>query len=143
MADRVTAHTDDATAPFHSLDFVYTPSRDVAADLDYFTKILGGTLVFAIESNGTRVAAVELTRGPPLVLLADHIDGERPILVYQVENLVETLTMFERAGWKRERMLEIPHGPCCSIRTPGGHRIAVYQLTRPEVADHFSGRVDF
>ena len=143
MADRVTAHTDDVAPPFQSLDFVYTPSRDVRADLDYFTSTIGGRVVFAIESNGTRVAAVELTEGPPLVILTDHLDGERPILVYRVENLDETLTMFERAGWERERKLEIPHGPCCSIRTPGGHRIAVYQLTRPEVADHFSGRVDF
>jgi len=39
--------------------------------------------------------------------------------------------------------LEIPQGPCCSLRTPGGHRIALYQLTRPEVASHFDGRRDF
>jgi hypothetical protein len=34
-------------------------------------------------------------------------------------------------------------GPCCSFTTPGGHRIAVYELTRPEVAAHFAGRRDF
>jgi hypothetical protein len=39
--------------------------------------------------------------------------------------------------------LEIPQGPCCSFRTPGGHRIALYQLTRAEVAPHFDGRRDF
>lgn len=143
VTDRVTARGDDAPPPFLSLDFVYTPSRDVRADLEYFTNILGGRVVFAIDSDGTRVAAVELTEGPPLVLLADHLEGERPILVYRVENLDQTLSILERRGWERQRMLEIPHGPCCSIGTPGGHRIAVYQLTRPEVAAHFSGRVDF
>jgi hypothetical protein len=39
--------------------------------------------------------------------------------------------------------LEIPQGPVCSFRTPGGHRVALYQLTRPEVGRHFEGRRDF
>jgi hypothetical protein len=143
VTDRVTARGDVAPPPFLSLDFVYTPSRDVRADLEHFTNILGGRVVFAIESDGTRVAAVELTEGPPIVLLTDHLEGERPILIYRVENLDETLSILERRGLERQRVLEIPYGPCCSIGTPGGHRIAVYQLTRPEVAEHFSGRIDF
>lgn len=78
MADMV-----DQTAPFQQLDFLYTPSRDVATDLVYFTDVLGGRVVFAIEAMGTRVAAVQVTPGSPLVLLADHVEGERPILVYR------------------------------------------------------------
>jgi hypothetical protein len=130
-------------APFQQLDFLYTPSRDVAADLAYFTEVLGGRVVFAIDSMGTRVAAIELTEGPPLVLLADHVEGERPILVYRVEDLGAALPLLESRGWERERTFEIPHGPCCSFRSPGGHRIALYQLTRPEAAQHFEGRRDF
>jgi hypothetical protein len=34
-------------------------------------------------------------------------------------------------------------GPCCSFITPSGHRIAIYELTRPGVATHFDGRFDF
>jgi hypothetical protein len=63
------------------LDFVYTPSREVVSDLSYFTEVLGGRVVFALEAMGTRVAAIELAKGPPLILLADHIQGDRPILV--------------------------------------------------------------
>jgi hypothetical protein len=48
----------DQPAPFQRLDFVYTPSRDVAADLEYFTEVLGGRVVFAVEAMGTRVAAI-------------------------------------------------------------------------------------
>jgi hypothetical protein len=125
------------------LEFVYTPSRDVAADLAYFTDVLGGRVVFAVEAMGTRVAAVELAEGPPLVLLADHVEGERPILVYRVADLRAALAGLEARGWQREHTFEIPHGPCCSFRTPGGHRIALYQLTRPEAAAHFEGRRDF
>jgi hypothetical protein len=129
--------------PFEQLDFLYTPSRDVAADLTYFTSVLGARAVFAIASGGTRVAAVALTEGPPLLLLADHVEGERPILVYRVEDLEAELDALESRGWKREHAFEIPHGPCCSFRTPSGHRFALYQLTRPEVAASFEGRHDF
>ena len=132
-----------ADAPFEQLDFLYMPSRDVAADLTSFTDVLGGCVVFAIESMGTRVAAIELTPGPPLVLLADHVEGERPVLVYRVSDLSVALAELESRGWEREHTFEIPHGPCCSFRITGGHRIALYQLDRPEVAAHFEGRRDF
>jgi hypothetical protein len=132
-----------AATPFEQLDFLYMPSRDVAADVAYFTEVLGGRVVFAIEAMGTRVAAIELTSGPPTVLLTDHVEGERAILVYRVADLGSTLAELESAGWIRQRRFDIPHGPCCSFTTPGGHRVALYQLTRPEAADHFDGRFDF
>jgi hypothetical protein len=128
---------------FDSLDFLYTPSRDVAADMAYFHEVLGAEIVFAIEGMGARVAALRTAEGPPLVLLADHLEGERPILVYRVDDLDATLAELEERGWEAERALEIPHGPCHSFTAPGGHRLAVYQLTRPDVAAHFEGRRDF
>lgn len=133
----------EQTAPFQQLDFLYVPSRDVAADLAYFTEVLGGRVVFAVEAMGARVAATQLTDGPPLLLLAEHLEGERPILVYRVADLAIAMGELEARGWERQRTVEIPHGPCCSFWTPGGHRIALYQLTRPEVATHFAGRRDF
>ena len=133
----------DQPAPLEQLDFLYTPSRDVAADLEYVTEVLGARVVFAVEAMGTRVAAIQLTEGPPLVVFADHLEGDRPILVYRVPDLGAALVELEAHGWERQPTLEIPQGPCCSLRTPGGHRIALYQLTRPEVAAHFDGRRDF
>jgi hypothetical protein len=89
------------------------------------------------------VAMVELTTGPPHVLLADHVEGDRPIMVYRVASLRDTMKELEARGWPREGTFEIPQGPCCSFRTPGGHRLAVYELVRPEVTAHFEGRRDF
>ena len=129
--------------PFLSLDFLYTPSRDVAADLAFFEDMLGARVRFAIDGMGTRVAAVELAEGAPLILLADHLEGERAIAVFRVDNLDVTMNDLRSRGWSPEQTFEIPHGPCCSFTTPGGHRIALYQLTRPEVAEHFEGRRDF
>jgi hypothetical protein len=129
--------------PFVSLDFLYTPSHDVAADSAYLTDVLGGELVFAVEGMGARVAAIRMSNDGPSVLLTDHLEGDRPIMVFRVDDLSGSLDDLEQRGWKRERSFEIPHGPCCSFVTPSGHRIALYELTRPEAAHHFDGRRDF
>ncbi len=133
----------DGSLGFEALDFLYTPSRDVAADMADFVDVLGGRLVFAIDDGGIRVAMIELTGGPPRILLTDHVEGDRPILVYRVTDHAAAVKELARRGWKPARALEIPQGPCSSFRTPGGQRIAVYQLTRPQVIGHFEGRKDF
>lgn len=132
-----------ADPPFEQLDFLYVPSRDVAADLEFFERVLGGAVVFAIDAMGTRVAAVRLSDAAPLFLLTDHLEGDRPIFVYRVPDLDAALDALQARGLERKGTFEIPHGPACSFETPGGHRLAVYQLTRPEVAAHFEGRRDF
>ncbi len=129
--------------PFQRLDFLYMPSRDVARDMAYFTDVLGGRLLFAIDGMGTRVAMVELSAEPPRIVLADHVDGEQPILVYRVPDFDAALAALAARGWERGTTLEIPQGPCCSFRAPGGQRIAVYQLSRPGVEASFVGRHDF
>jgi hypothetical protein len=128
---------------FESLDFVYMPSRDPVVDVAYFTDVLGGRLVFAVEGMGARVAMIELSTEGPRILLADHVEGEAPVLVYRVPDLKASLAELKKRGWKKERTFEIPHGPVCSFRAPGGQRIALYELTRPEAAAHFEGRRDF
>ena len=130
-------------SPFLQLDYLYTPSDDVAADVRYFTEVLGGKLAFAIDSMGARVAKIDLSGGPPYVLLTDHLEGDRPILVYRVADLDASLKQLKKNGWKKGTSLEIPMGPCCSFVSPRGHRLALYELTRPGVADHFEGRKDF
>ncbi len=134
--------TDSAAPILDELDFLYTPSADVAADMADFTAVLGGRLVFAIEDSGVRVAMIELA-GAPRIVLTDHLEGDRPIMVYRVADHAAAVAALRDRGWTPERSLEIPHGPCSSFRSPGGHRMALYQLVRPEVARHFEGRRDF
>jgi hypothetical protein len=135
--------TDADGTAFESLDFVYMPSRDVARDAEYFHAVLGGTIVFTIEAFGTRVAMVELAREAPSLLLADHLEGGQPILVYRVGSLEATMSALEERGWEPAPAIEIPHGPCCSFRAPGGQRIAIYELARPQAQTRFGGRRDF
>jgi hypothetical protein len=128
---------------FISLDFLYMPSRDPAAEARYFCETLGAKLVFAIEAFGARVAMVKLTEDAPGLLFADHLDGERPILVYRVADLDATVTELEERGCEVSTLFGIPHGPCAEITAPGGHRVAVYELTRPAAPQHLEGRRDF
>jgi hypothetical protein len=128
---------------FGSLDFVYLPSRDVAADLRHVVDGLGGSLVFAIERFGTRVAMVDLAPGSPSVLLAQHLEGEAPVLMYRVEDLDETLDALQSRGVEIRARFGISHGPGAELGMPGPQRIAVYQLTRPEVAGRLAGRRDY
>jgi hypothetical protein len=99
--------------------------------------------VFAIDAMGTRVAMVELTDGPPRVVLNDHVEGDRPILVYRVANLRETTADLTTRGWTAEHSLEIPQGPVTTFSSPGGQRLAVYELARPGVIETFAGRQEF
>jgi hypothetical protein len=128
---------------FESLDYVYMPSRDVVADLAYFIDILGARLIFAIDGMGTRVAMLELTEGPPRLLLADHLEGDRPVLVYRVADLDATSDELRQRGWDEGHGLEIPQGPVRSFAGPGGHRLAIYERSRPGVERSFDGRRDF
>ena len=130
-------------APFEQLDYLYSPSDDVAADARYLVDILGGRLGFAVEGMGARVAMIELASGPPHLLLADHLEGERPILVYRVADLSRATAALKKRGLKRQHAVELPMGPASSFVTPSGHRIAIYELSRPGVLEHFMGRQDF
>ena len=125
---------------FLSLDFLYVPSRPPGPVVAYYTDVLGGTLMFRIKEMGTEVAAVKLSDVGPLVLLAEHLEGSLPILIYRVENLQRAMGEMERRKWKRGEVFEIPQGPCCTFRAEGGQRLAIYELTRAGVIEHFMGR---
>ena len=129
--------------PFESLDFVYMPSRDVAADVRHFTEALGAELVFAIEAFGTRVAMIRLTAAPPALLLAGHLEDERSVLVFRVGDLEAAVAEARGRGYEAGERFGIPHGPACALDAPGGQRLALYELTRPEADERLGGRRDF
>src|SRR3954452_23904405 len=125
-------------APFEQLDFVYMPSRDVAADMERFASLLGASIEFAIEGFGARVAMLRLASGPPELLLADHLEGERPVLVDRVPDLAAAGESLRGRRLDPGPELGIPHGPMHWFELPeSGHRVAVYELTRPEARTRF------
>jgi hypothetical protein len=129
---------------FESLDFIYTPSADVAADLAVFESLLGAEVEWAIERFGTRVALVRLAEGPPHLVLAEHLHGERPTLVYRVASLVDAVRELEARGLDPGPELGFPYGPIHAFTAPETeHRIGIYELTRPEVEEKLARRRDF
>lgn len=124
------------------LDYLYTPSTDVEADLRYFVHVLGATFGFAIDDGGIRVAMVELG-GPPAILLTDHLEGDRPIHLFAVDDLGASRDELAGRGWQEDRAVELPPGPAITFRSPGGLRLAIYAPVRPFVVESFKGRRDF
>jgi hypothetical protein len=128
---------------FASLDFVYMPSRDVAADVKHHTERLGATLEFTIERFGTRVAMVRTSPEGPSILFAGHLHGDQPVLVYRVDDLDETVAELRQRGVDVSGQFEIPHGPVVELSNPGPQRVALYELTRPDRVAQLAGRRDF
>jgi catechol 2,3-dioxygenase-like lactoylglutathione lyase family enzyme len=139
----VSAGWEDQAMAIEALDVLYVPSRDVEADVEFYRDVLGARVVFAIEAMGTRVAEVAISSNGPRLVLADHLAGDAPVLLHRVSDLDETLAEFSGRGLRLERRLELPLGPGATFRSPGGQRVGLYQLTRPEVDEHFAGRADF
>jgi predicted enzyme related to lactoylglutathione lyase len=126
-----------------SFDFLYMPSTDVARDLAFYEDVLGAETVFAIQAFGTRVAQVRLAEDGPRLLLAEHLEGEAPVVLHRVQDLDATVAELRRRGATIEAEFGFPHGPAAELRTPGGQRLAFYELTRPEADERLSGRIDF
>src|SRR3954451_2474140 len=125
-----------------SLDFVYCPSRDAAADLAHWTERLGATAVFAVERFETRVACVETGDGPA-VLFAEHLEGDRPVLLYRVDDLLAAAADLRGRGVEVGERFEFPYGDGVEVVNPGPPRPALYQRSRPDRGASLRGRRDF
>ena len=125
-----------------TLDFVYCPSRDAAADLAHWTERLGATPVFAVERFETRVACVETGDGPA-VLFAEHLAGDRPVLLYRVDDLAAATADLEERGVEVGEPFEFPFGEGVELVNPGPQRTAIYARTRPDRGASLRGRRDF
>ena len=126
-----------------ALDVLYVPSRDVESDVRFYRDTLGARVLFAVDAMGARVAEVALAAHGPRMILADHVSGDAPILLHRVADLHQTLAELGSHGLRVETRVELPLGPCATFHSPGGQRLGLYQLTRPEVDERFSGRSDF
>jgi hypothetical protein len=124
---------------FESLDFVYMPSRDVAADISRFEAV-GAEVVWTVERFGTRVAMLRMTAQPPALLLAQHLHGDEPVLVFRVADLASAVAALGDAAGER---FEIPPGDGVLLRLPGPQRLAIYEPTRAERLAGITGRRDF
>lgn len=127
---------------FKSLDFIYVPTADVDETARRYEEDLGAVLEWRVRAMDTTVAALRTAEAGPVVLLASHLQGVTPILVYRVDHYAAALAWLRAAEVAEIVELEIPHGPCAAFRAEGGQRLAIYELTRPGADAHFVGRFD-
>ena len=125
-----------------NLYFLYVPAPDIEASVNYYTSVLGGKLLWKIHAFGVWVACMCVSNSGRLLLLADHIKKNDLIMIYCVNNLDDTASTLRSQGWKEDKMLEIPPGPCHTSRHPAGNAIAIYENRRPEVVTQTKGRID-
>ena len=77
--------------------------------------------VWKIHAFNAWDAAVRLSPTGPLVLLADHIHDDTPILIYRFEQLETSVAALRVRGWIPESgSFEIPNGPCYTFCDPNG-----------------------
>jgi len=128
---------------FKSLDFLYVPAPDIELSVTFYTQVLGGDLLWKIHAYGVWVACIALAKDErPYVLLADHIGRNDMMLIYQVENLEDSVALLKTKGMKEEKRIEIPPGPCCTFRDPAGNALVIYENKRPYVMQEFKGKID-
>jgi hypothetical protein len=126
-----------------TLDYIYAPSSDVAADVRWLSEALGAEVAFAIDSDGARVAMLRLGDGRPPLLLASHLHDQRPVFLYRVENLEAARKRLGERGLGAGDAVELPPGPALVFDAPGGLRIAIYEPVRPFVVESWMGQRDF
>jgi hypothetical protein len=127
---------------FESLDFLYVPAPNIHESIRYYTSVLDGELLWKIHAYGVWVACVKLSNKEPYLLLADHIEKKDLMLIYRVDNLDKAASELRTRGWREDRRLEIPNGPCCTFRDPADNPIVIYENRRPHVMEEFKGRID-
>jgi hypothetical protein len=128
---------------FDELEFIYCPSSDVSIERTYYVERLGAHVVFAIEAFDTRVAMLRLTATGPKLLLAQHVHGEQPVLIYRVPDLDAAEAELSARGVGLSPRFGFPDGDAVELEVPGPQRIAIYERTRPERAAQLEGRIDF
>ncbi len=118
-------------APFDKLAYLYVGTGDLDRDLEYYTKVLGGTLLWNYHEFGAKVASVRLCEGAQYIL-ADHRRPPSVLPIFEVGDLKATAKQLRSRGWKSEgRSFEIPPGPCLLFKDPSGNELAIFENVRP------------
>jgi predicted enzyme related to lactoylglutathione lyase len=125
--------------PFGKLEYLYVGTSDFDRDLDYYTKVLGASVLWSYEEFGAKVAGLRLGEGPQY-LLADHRPAPSCLPLFAVEDLKAAAKELRSRGWKSEgRPFEIPPGPCYTFQDPSGNPLGIFENARPGLVDQAFG----
>jgi hypothetical protein len=85
---------------------------------------------------------LSLGEGPGF-LLAQHLEGDAPVLVYRVDDLAASVADLAGRGIVVGKRFEFPYGDAVEVPSPPPQRVAVYERNRADRGDSLRGRRDF
>ena len=133
----------DGRMMFGPLDFVYLPEPRRGRRPRALDRAPVASAVFAVERFDTRVAMRRRSATGPAVLFAEHLEGDRPVLLYRVDDLGRGHRDLPRRGVEVGERFEFPYGEAVELISPGPQRVAIYERTRADRGDSLRGRRDF
>src|SRR5437773_10193925 len=117
-------------APLGRLGYLYVGTADFKRDLEYYTQVLGATVLWNYNEFGANVAGLRLAEGPQF-LLADHRPAPSCLPLFEVKDLKATAKELRARGWKSNgRPVDIPPGPCYVFQAPSGTPIGLFESAR-------------
>jgi predicted enzyme related to lactoylglutathione lyase len=123
-------------APLGTLAYLYVATDDVARDVAFYEEALGAERVWQFHAFDTDVAAVRLTTGPPLVLLAEHRRAPSCLPIWTVADLDAAVERLRRSSFAPQgQTVGTPDGPVHVLRDPSGNEIGLLQQDRPDALD--------
>jgi hypothetical protein len=111
-------------------DILYVPSREVAADVGFYSDVFDARVVSVRDVMGGPLAELVMSPGGPRIALAEHLVGEGPVLLRRTSDLETTLAGLRARGFEPGDPVELPLGPSVTLRTPGGQRLGLYEPAR-------------
>jgi catechol 2,3-dioxygenase-like lactoylglutathione lyase family enzyme len=124
--------TREPEAPLGELMYLYVGTDDVERDRAFYLEALGAEPVWRFHAFATDVAAVRLTPGAPLVVLAEHRPAPSCLPIWSVTDFDAAIERLRAAEFESHgETVGTPDGPVHVLRDPSGNEIGLLRPDRP------------
>jgi predicted enzyme related to lactoylglutathione lyase len=112
--------------------YLYLGVDDIARARAFYERGLGAEFLWHFRRFGTEVAAVRVTDGGPVVLLAEHRPVPSCLPIWTVTDLDAAVARLAAAGFAdRGETAGTPDGPVHVVRDPDGNELGLLRQDVP------------
>lgn len=112
--------------------YLYLGVDDIARARAFYENALGAEFLWHFRRFGTEVAAVRVTDGGPVVLLAEHRPVPSCLPIWTVTDLDAAVARLAAAGFAdRGETAGTPDGPVHVVRDPDGNELGLLRQDVP------------
>jgi predicted enzyme related to lactoylglutathione lyase len=128
--------SDGAGPALGDLVYLYVGTDDVERDRAFYLEALGAEPVWRFAAFATEVAAIRLSSGGPLVLLAEHRPAPSCLPIWSVPDLDAAIERLRQSGFETQgESAGTPDGTVHVLRDPSGNEIGLLQQERPNALE--------